>query len=79
MMSYMARAQRRGAISAMEFRAEMRELGFVEERARHGMLHEFSHPDTGGQLFTMKMSGESYSRALDRLAREVRVLRRWSA
>jgi hypothetical protein len=79
MMSATARAQRRGAISQLEFRAEMDRLGFVEQRPRAGMLHEFTHGDCGNQHFTMKMSRETYSAALERLTAEVRAMRRWRA
>lgn len=77
MMSFTARAQRRGAISQLEFRAEMDKLGFIETHKAPGKLHEFTHPDCLGRLFSVPM-WESYSRALERLADEWRALRRWS-
>jgi hypothetical protein len=70
MMSATARAQRRGALSQFEFRAEMDRRGFIELNARNGNLHEFMHPDCFGAMFLVTMDGESYSQALARLTLE---------
>lgn len=77
-MSSTARAQRRGGISQLEFRAEMDRLGFVEVAARSGWLHEFRHPDTGTRRFGVRMQPpETFSAALARLCDVVRDERQW--
>jgi hypothetical protein len=73
-MSYTERARRRGAIAFLEFEAEMIKLGFVEQPAQGGMLHEYTHPAAPKQRFTMA-PGEGYAKALERLRCELEAAR----
>jgi hypothetical protein len=79
-MSATARAQRRGGISQMEFRAEMDRLGFVEIPPRSEWLHEFRHPDMRSRRFGIQIAiPESYSAALKRAEAVVRSKRQWGS
>jgi len=69
-MSYTERAQRRGGMAFLEFEAEMMRLGFVEEPAQGGALHEYTHPAIPHRRFVMQ-PGERYSAALQRLRSEL--------
>jgi hypothetical protein len=72
MMSYTERARRRGAMSFLDYEAEMIKLGFVEcdERSHRGYLHEYTHPATGNRRYVME-AGQSYSNTLERLRDEL--------
>jgi hypothetical protein len=76
MMSFSERARRRGAMTEARFLEAMRERGFSEIEPREGAMFEFSHPEAPGRVFFMAMRrGDTFSRALCRIAGELEAMR----
>jgi hypothetical protein len=71
MMSASARAGRRGGITLDQFLLAMHRLGFAVVPPGPGMLHEFTHWQTGERRYSMPL-WNSYSRTLERLQDELR-------
>ncbi|HTB46269.1 MAG TPA: hypothetical protein VK741_21790 [Acetobacteraceae bacterium] len=77
-LSGYGRARRRGATSQGEFLEGLRALGFAAVAGGPGVLYELRHRDTGDRAYSVPF-GDSYTRALARLTRELESARQYGA
>lgn len=64
LLAYTERSRQRGAITEIEFLAELDQQGFVSVEPACDCSYEFEHPMTGMHRYRVKLWHGSYARTL---------------